>query len=65
MSLLKISASDFRAGNLRRDGQDGNAAALAIVKAINQMQVSGPAAFGAQGQFAREVRFKSRGALKR
>src|SRR5580698_771366 len=58
--LLKISAPDFRARNLRRDGQDRDAAALAIVKAIDQMHVSGPAASGAYSQFASEMRLCTR-----
>src|SRR6202521_3095522 len=57
ISLLKISTSDFSARNLRRDGQNGDAAALAIVKAIDQMHVSRPAASGAHRQFASEMRF--------
>ena len=60
MSLLKVSTPDFSAGNLRRDGQNRNAAALAIVKAIDQMQVSGAAASGAYRQFAGEMRFRAR-----
>jgi hypothetical protein len=40
---------------LRSDGQDRHAAALAIVQAIDQMQISGPAASGAYGQFVREM----------
>jgi hypothetical protein len=42
---------------LRRDGQNGDAAALAIVKAIDQVHVSRPAASGAHRQFASEMRF--------
>ena len=60
MSLLEISTPDFSARNLRRDGQNGDAAALAIVKAIDQMHVSGPAASGAYSQFASEMRLCTR-----
>ena len=35
MGLLKISAADFRAGNLRGDSQDRYAAPMAIVQAID------------------------------
>src|SRR5580692_1416427 len=56
MSLLEISTPDFRARNLRSDGQNGDAAALAIVKAVDQMQVSWPAASSAYSQFATEMR---------
>src|SRR5580658_461801 len=56
MSLLKISTPDLSARNLRGDGQNGDAAALAIVKAIDQVHVSGPAASCAYRQFACEMR---------
>src|ERR1700757_5162775 len=39
ISLLKISAANFSARNLCGNGDDGNAAALTIVEAINQMHV--------------------------
>ena len=35
MRLLKISTPKFRARNLSGDGQDRDAAALTIVKAVN------------------------------
>jgi hypothetical protein len=60
MGLLKISTPDFGARNLRRDGQNGDAAALAIVKAVDQMHISGPAASGAYSQFASEMRLCAR-----
>src|ERR1700735_1969175 len=60
MSLLKISTPDFSTRNLRRDGQNRDAAALAIVKAIDQMHVSWPAASGAYSQFAGEMRLCAR-----
>jgi hypothetical protein len=66
MSFLKISAPDFGARNLRRNRQNGHAATLAIVQAIDQMQVSGPAASGAHSQFASEMRLcacRERGGL--
>src|SRR5580658_10667866 len=56
IGLLKISTPDFSAWNLRRDGQNGDATALAIVKAIDQVHVSRPAASGAYRQLAREMR---------
>jgi hypothetical protein len=60
MSFLEISTPDFGARNLRRDGQNGNAATLAIVKAIDQMHVAGPAASGANSQFAGKMRLRAR-----
>src|SRR5580704_2110269 len=55
ISLLKVSTPDFSARNLRRDGQNGDAAALTIVKAIDQVHVSRPAASSAYRQFTREM----------
>jgi hypothetical protein len=43
-SLLKIRAAYFPAGNLRRDGQDRNTAAMGIIKSIDEMQVTWPTA---------------------
>ena len=65
MSLLKISAADFAAGNLCGDGQDGNAAAMTVVKAIDQMQVARAAASGANRQLASEMGFGSGGERRR
>ena len=39
MRFLKIAAADFLTWNLGGDGENGNAAAVAIVKPIDQMQV--------------------------
>ena len=55
MSLLKVSTSDFTARNLRGDGEDGDAAPMAIVEAIDEVQVARSAASGAHRQFASEV----------
>ena len=59
--LLKISAPDFIAWNLRRDGQDGNTAAVTVVEPVDQMQVPGTAAPSADRQPAREMSFRSSG----
>src|SRR5271170_4512206 len=64
--FLEISTPDFGARNLRRNGQNGDAAALAIVEAIDQVHVSRPAASGAYRQLAGEMRFgagRERGCL--
>jgi hypothetical protein len=60
MSLLEVSTTDFNAWNLRRDGENRHTTALAIVKAIDQVQVSGTAASGAYSQFAGQMRFRAR-----
>src|SRR5208283_175937 len=61
VSFLKISAADFVAWNLRRNSQHGNAATMAVVEPVDQMQVPGTAASGADGQSPCEMRFRSRG----
>src|SRR6266404_9715027 len=40
MRFLKIAAANFLTWNLRGDGEDGNAATVAIVKPVDQMQVA-------------------------
>src|ERR1700683_1358133 len=57
--LLKISTSDFSARNLRCDSQNGDAAALAIVKAVDQVHISRPTASSAYRQFAGEMRLRA------
>jgi hypothetical protein len=49
LGFLKISAADFTAGNLRGDGENWDAAAMGVVKPVDQMKVSGTAASGADG----------------
>jgi hypothetical protein len=60
MCLLKITASNLIARNLRSDGEHWNPAAVAIVQAVDQMQIAGPAAAGAHRQPSREMRFRTR-----
>src|SRR5882724_6811564 len=59
--LLEIAAPDLRAGDLRCDRQHRDTAAVALVEAVDQMQVAGTAAAGAHRQLAREVGFRSGG----
>src|SRR6202035_3296568 len=59
MGLLKISAPDFIAWNLRRNSENRNTAAMAVVEPIDQMQVAGTAATGAYRQPPCEMRFCS------
>src|ERR1700681_46800 len=59
VGLLKISAPDFIAWNLRRNGENRNTAAMAVVEPIDQMQVTGTAATGADRQTPCEMRFRS------
>src|SRR5277367_78628 len=58
--FLKISTPDFSARNLRRDGENGHTAPLAIVKSIDQVHIPRSAASGAHRQFAGEMRLRAR-----
>ena len=40
VGFLKISTADFLTGDLGGDCQDRNAAAMAVIKSIDQMQVA-------------------------
>src|SRR5882672_7090354 len=55
ISLLKISTANFPARNLCGDGKDGNAAALTVVEAVNQMHVAGATTSGTYRQLASEM----------
>src|SRR6266576_6466736 len=55
ISLLKISAANFPARNLGGNGEDGNAAALTVVEAINQMHIPRATASGTYCQLASEM----------
>ena len=59
--LLKIVAANFLAGNVRRNRQHRHAAAMAVVKAVDQMQIARPAASGANGEFPRQVGLRAGG----
>src|ERR1700692_3297350 len=59
VGLLKISAPDFIAWNLRRNGENRNTAAMAVVQPIDQMQVTRTAATGADCQPPCEMRFRA------
>src|ERR1700726_2392722 len=53
--LLKISTANFPARNLCSNRDDGNAAALTVVEAINQMHVAGATTSGTYRQLASEM----------
>src|ERR1700688_187565 len=59
VGLLKISAPDFIAWNLRRNSENRNTAAMAVVEPIDQMQVTGTATAGTDRQTPCEMRFRS------
>jgi hypothetical protein len=57
VSLLKISTADLVAWYLCRDREYRHSTAMTIVEAIDQMEITGPTASGADSQFAGEMRF--------
>src|SRR6202162_2982200 len=59
VGLLKISATDFIAWNLRRNCENRNTAAMAVVEPIDQMQITGTATASADRQTPCEMRFRS------
>src|ERR1700704_2497872 len=61
MRFLKVAAADFLTWNLRGDGENGNAATVAIVKPVDQMQVAGSATARADREASGEVGFRARG----
>src|SRR5437588_12424736 len=65
MRFLKIAAADFLTWNLRGDGEDGNAATVAIVNPVDQMQVAGPTTSRADREASGEVRFRAGGKRRR
>src|SRR5271157_4971348 len=45
MGFLKVIAADLLARNLRRNGQNWHAAALAVVEPVDQVHIARPANF--------------------
>src|SRR5258708_13573442 len=60
MSLLEVSASNLIARDLRRNGEHRNPAAMAIVKTVDQVQISGTAAARTHRQSSRQMSFRTR-----
>jgi hypothetical protein len=54
-SFLKISAADFMAWNLSRDGKDWNPVAMTVVETVNQVHVPGAGTPGAHCQLASQM----------
>src|SRR5215831_13056702 len=65
MGFLEVFTADFMAGDLSREREDGHAAAMTIVQAVDEVQVARAAASGADGQTPGEVRFRARGERRR
>ena len=60
VGFLKIAASYFAARNLRRNRQHRDTTAMAVVEAVDQMQVSRPATSGTDRQLPGQMGFSSR-----
>ena len=58
--LLEIPGADLRRRYLRRDRQHRHARPVAIEQAVDQMQIAGSAAPGADRELARQMRFGAR-----
>src|SRR5580704_8657828 len=65
VGLLKISAPDFIAGNLRCDSKHRNPAAVTIVEPVDQMQIARAATSRANGQLPGKMRFRASGKRRR
>src|SRR6202030_1218538 len=60
MGFLEISGADLGRRYLRCDAEHGHSGAMAIEQAIDEMEVAGSAATGANGEVSRQVRFGPR-----
>jgi len=61
MGFLKISAPDLITGNLRRQGEHRNPAAMAVIESVDQMQIPRSATAGAYRKLAGEMSLCARG----
>jgi hypothetical protein len=59
MRLLEIAGADFCRRDMRRNSEHGHARAVAIEEAIDQMQIAGAAASGADRKAAGEMRLSA------
>ena len=61
MRLLEVAGADLLRRNVRGDGEYGDTAAVAVEEAVDEVQVAGAAASGADCERAGEVRLGSSG----
>jgi hypothetical protein len=61
MSGLKVVDANLGARDMRRDRKNGNATAMAVEKAVDQVKVARAAAACADRKLARQMRFSTRG----
>ena len=57
MRLLEIAAANFSGWNLRGDAEYGNARAVTVEQAVDEVQVARSAAAGANRELTREMGF--------
>ena len=55
MGLLEISGADLGRWDLRRNRKHGQARAVAVEQAVDEVQIAGAATARANGEFARQV----------
>src|ERR1700684_2837571 len=65
VGLLKISASNFTAGNLRGNSKYRHPAAMTIVEPVDQMQIARAATSRAHGYIPAKMRFRAGGKRRR
>ena len=60
MGFLEIACADLGRRDLRSDGEHGHPRAVAVEQAVDEMEVAGTAAAGADGELARQMRLGAR-----
>ena len=61
MGFLEVGPADLGARDVGGDRQHRHAAAMTVEQAVDQVQVAGPAASGADRELAGEMRLGARG----
>jgi hypothetical protein len=56
MGLLEIAAADLGRGDLRGDAEHGDAGAVTVEQTVDEVQVAGSAAAGANSELTRQMR---------
>ena len=60
VGFLEIACADLGRRDLRSDGEHGHPRAVAIEQAVDEMEVAGTAAAGADGELTRQMRLGTR-----
>jgi hypothetical protein len=59
MGLLEITGADLGRRYLRGDGEHRHSRAVTVEQAVDQVQIAGPAAAGADGELTGQMRFRA------